>query len=106
MRRKHDPSWTWRCSDCGHAIELTEPADSVLVQMHLDADHQKGPIMPTVPTPEPVMMSAVCSSCGLDWQEHTHTPTVMDCVTLLRRKLIEAQGEVQRLSVRLRERKT
>jgi hypothetical protein len=37
--------------------------------------------------PQPVGASTVCSECGLAWNLHGATPTLADCVALLRAEL-------------------
>lgn len=39
------------------------------------------------PKPEPVVVSTVCSLCGLDWNDHGDKPTAATCVDLLRAEL-------------------
>ena len=42
-----------------------------------------------VPTtqPKPVIVSQVCSMCGLDWERHGEKPTTEDCIRLLKAEL-------------------
>jgi hypothetical protein len=37
-----------------------------------------------VKKPEPRPLKVVCSSCGLDWEEHGEKPTLETCVELLK----------------------
>lgn len=37
-----------------------------------------------MPKPKPVVVSTVCSECGLPWEDHGDTPTLADCVRLLK----------------------
>lgn len=103
MRKREDETITWSCGACSLTLPYngqTAAAIAAHVQQHV-AEKQR-PAMPVVPTPEPVMVSAVCSTCGLDWIEHPHNPTATNCVQLLLRKKIELTGEVDRLRAELR----
>lgn len=37
--------------------------------------------------PTPVVVTEVCSMCGLDWQRHGDKPTTEDCIRLLKAEL-------------------
>lgn len=37
--------------------------------------------------PEPVVVSTLCSECGLDWGLHGEEPTTDDCIRLLKAEL-------------------
>lgn len=37
-----------------------------------------------MPKPEPVVVSTVCSECGMKWEDHGPKPTLADCVRLLK----------------------
>jgi hypothetical protein len=39
------------------------------------------------PNPQPVVVSTICSMCGLDWQLHGEKPTTEDCIRLLKAEL-------------------
>lgn len=36
--------------------------------------------------PKPVVVSQVCDVCGEDWNLHPESPTVLDCVEILKRR--------------------
>lgn len=42
--------------------------------------------MPTN-TPKPVVVTTICSLCGLDWERHGAEPTTEDCIRLLKAEL-------------------
>lgn len=37
--------------------------------------------------PKPVVVTTICSECGLDWDDHGDNPTTSDCVRLLKIEL-------------------
>lgn len=37
--------------------------------------------------PKPVVVTTICSECGLDWDDHGDNPTTSDCVRLLKVEL-------------------
>lgn len=39
------------------------------------------------PVPAPVVVTTVCSMCGLDWERHGADPTTEDCIRLLKAEL-------------------
>lgn len=43
--------------------------------------------MPKQARPAPVVVTTVCSMCGLDWQRHGSDPTTEDCIRLLKMEL-------------------
>jgi hypothetical protein len=49
----------------------------------------------SLPTPQPVVVSEVCSICGEDWGEHPEKATVLDCVEILKRRPKFVTGQWQ-----------
>lgn len=44
------------------------------------------------PTPQPVVVTTICSECGIDWARHGKDPTTADCIRLLKQDLALAQA--------------
>jgi hypothetical protein len=38
-------------------------------------------------TPQPVVVTTICSECGLAWESHGDKPTTSDCIRLLKIEL-------------------
>ncbi len=38
-------------------------------------------------TPKPVVVTTICSECGLAWEAHGDKPTTSDCIRLLKAEL-------------------
>ena len=39
------------------------------------------------PTPQPVVVTTVCSLCGEGWELHGDNPTTLDCIRLLKARI-------------------
>ena len=42
--------------------------------------------------PKPVVVTTICSLCGLDWERHGESPTTEDCIRLLKAELASRPG--------------
>ena len=40
-------------------------------------------------TPKPVVVTTICSECGLAWESHGDKPTTSDCIRLLKSELVK-----------------
>jgi hypothetical protein len=37
--------------------------------------------------PEPIVVSTICSQCGLNWDLHGDNPSLLDCIRLLKAEI-------------------